>query len=114
MINQFLGTALRADEVNEYGNYSIDTIDPANIEAAICMPGLGFHRNQSQQPLHVKRRDLLPVVRIWSTLVHANILPCSHVSDLHWTRSILMYCIMTQRTVDLGGIICMEISGCAN
>nr|KYP31187.1 hypothetical protein KK1_048743 [Cajanus cajan] len=59
------------------------------------MPGLGFHRNRSQQPLHVKHRDLLPVVRIWSALVHANILPCSHVSNLHWTRSILMYYIMT-------------------
>nr|KYP33351.1 hypothetical protein KK1_045803 [Cajanus cajan] len=89
-------------------------MDPTDVEAAICMPGLGFHRNRSQQPLHVKRRDLLPVVRIWSALVHANILPCSHVSDLHWTRSILKYCIMTQRIVDLGGIICMEISGCAN
>nr|KYP51426.1 hypothetical protein KK1_026708 [Cajanus cajan] len=103
---------MRADEVNEYGNYSIDTMDPADVEAAICMPGLRFHRNRSQQPLHVKRRDLLLVVRIWSASVHANILPCSHVSDLHWTWSILMYCIMTQRTVDLGGIICMEISGC--
>nr|KYP61977.1 hypothetical protein KK1_016492 [Cajanus cajan] len=113
-INPFLGTALRADEVNEYGNYSINTMDPADVEAAICMSGLGFHKNRSQQPLHVKRRDLLPVIRIWSALVHANILPCSHVSDLHWTRSILMYCIMTQRTVDLGALICMEISGCAN
>nr|KYP32601.1 hypothetical protein KK1_046673 [Cajanus cajan] len=89
-------------------------MDPAVVEAAICMPGRGFHRNRSQQRLHVKRRDLLPVVRIWSALVHANILPCSHVSDLHWTRSMLMYCIMTHRTVDLGGITCMEISGCAN
>uniref|UniRef100_A0A151UF13 Putative plant transposon protein domain-containing protein n=1 Tax=Cajanus cajan TaxID=3821 RepID=A0A151UF13_CAJCA len=89
-------------------------MDPDVVEAAICMPGRGFHRNRAQQPLHVKRRDLLPVVRIWSALVHANILPCSHVSDLHWTWSMLMYCIMTQRTVDLGGIICMEISGCAN
>nr|KYP43974.1 hypothetical protein KK1_034558 [Cajanus cajan] len=89
-------------------------MDPVVVEAAICMPGLGFHTNRSQQPLHVKHRDLLPVVRIWSVLVHANILPCSHVSDLHWTRAMLMYCIMTQRTVDLGNIICMEISGCAN
>nr|KYP40278.1 hypothetical protein KK1_038392 [Cajanus cajan] len=114
MINQFLGTALRADEENEYGNYSTATMDPADVEASICMPGLGFHRNRSQQPLHVKRQDLLLVVRIWSALVHANILPCSHVSDLHWTRSILMYCIMTHRTVDLGDIICMEISAYAN
>nr|KYP68584.1 hypothetical protein KK1_022216 [Cajanus cajan] len=113
-INQFLGTELRADEVFENGNYTIDTMDPVVVEAAICMPGHGFHRNRSQQPLHVKRRDLLPVVRIWSALVHANILPCSHVSDLYWTRSMLMYCIMTQRTMDLGDIICMEISGCAN
>nr|KYP33044.1 hypothetical protein KK1_046143 [Cajanus cajan] len=113
-INQFLGTKLRANEVSEYGNYTTDTKDPAVVEAAICIPRFGFHRNRSQQPLHVKRRDLLLVVRIWSALVHANILPCSHVSDLHWTRAMLMYCIMTQRTVDLGDIICMEISGCAN
>nr|KYP47710.1 hypothetical protein KK1_030661 [Cajanus cajan] len=86
-INEFLGTTLRDDEQNEYGNFSHTTMDPDVVEAAICMPG---------------------------PLVHANILPCSHVSDLHWTRSMLMYCIMTQRTVDLGGIICMEISGCAN
>nr|KYP37184.1 hypothetical protein KK1_041647 [Cajanus cajan] len=113
-INHFLGTELRADEVSEYGNYTIDTMDPAVVEAAICMPGRGFHRNRSQQPLHAKRRDLLLVVRIWYALVHSNILPCSHVLDLYWTRSMLMYCIMTQRTVDLGGIICIEISGCAN
>nr|KYP33047.1 hypothetical protein KK1_046146 [Cajanus cajan] len=106
-INQFLGTKLRANEVSEYGNYTTDTKDPAVVEAAICIPRFGFHRNRSQQPLHVKRRDLLLVVRIWSALVHANILPCSHVSDLHWTRAMLMYCIMTQRTVDLGDIICM-------
>nr|KYP45276.1 hypothetical protein KK1_033150 [Cajanus cajan] len=85
-------------------------MDPTVVEAAICMLGFGFHRNRS----HVKRRELLPVVRIWSALVHANILPCSHVSDLHWSRAMLMYCIMTGRTVDLGNIICMEISGCAN
>nr|KYP35321.1 hypothetical protein KK1_043646 [Cajanus cajan] len=113
-INQFLGTALRADEENEYENYNTETMDPAVVEAAICVPGRGFHRNRSQLPLHVKRRDLLPVVRIWSALVHANILPCSHVSNLHWTRSILMYYIMTQKTVDLGSLICKEISCCAN
>nr|KYP71589.1 hypothetical protein KK1_010854 [Cajanus cajan] len=113
-INQFLGTTLRADEESEYNNYTTETMDPALVEVAICVPGRGFHKNRSQLPLHVKRRDLLPVVRIWSALVHANILPCSHVSDLHWSRSMLMYCIMTQRTVDLGGIICIEISGCAN
>nr|KYP76694.1 hypothetical protein KK1_020946 [Cajanus cajan] len=94
-ITQFLGTELRADEVSEYGNYTIDTMDPAVVETTICMPGRGFHRNRSQQPLHVKCRDLLPVVRIWYALVHANILPCSHVSNLHWTRSMLMYYIMT-------------------
>nr|KYP48443.1 hypothetical protein KK1_029905 [Cajanus cajan] len=80
----------------------------------MCMPGTSFHRNRAQQPLHVKRRDLLPVARIWSALIHANILPCSHVSDLHWSRAMLMHCIMTGRTVDIGFIICVEISNCAN
>nr|KYP44813.1 hypothetical protein KK1_033674 [Cajanus cajan] len=113
-INDFLGTALTPEEQCEYRNYSAAMMDPAVVEAAICMPGFGFHRNPSQQPLHVKHRDLLPVVKIWSALVHANIFPCSHVSDLHWTRAMLMYCIMTGRIVDLGRIICVEISGCAN
>nr|KYP39512.1 hypothetical protein KK1_039166 [Cajanus cajan] len=37
-------------------------MDPDVVEAAICMPGRGFHRNRAQQPLHVKRRDLLLVL----------------------------------------------------
>nr|KYP38117.1 hypothetical protein KK1_040659 [Cajanus cajan] len=113
-INEFLGTTLGPDEECEYGNYLTETMDTAVIEAAIYTPGLRFYRNRSQQPLHVKCRDLLPVIQIWFALVHANILPCSHVSDLHWTRDMLMYCIMTGRTVDLGSIICVEISGYAN
>nr|KYP35567.1 hypothetical protein KK1_043390 [Cajanus cajan] len=111
-INEFLGTALEPDEQCEYGDFEGGTIDPKLVEAVICMPGAGFHQNRAQQPLHVKRRDLLPMVRIWLALVHANILPCSHVSDLHWTQAMLMYCIMTGRTVDLGSIICVKISRC--
>ncbi|KOM50127.1 hypothetical protein LR48_Vigan08g095400 [Vigna angularis] len=45
---------------------------------------------------------------------HANIQPCSHVSDITLSRALFIYCAIRNLNVNIGQVIGDEISMCAN
>ncbi|BAT83746.1 hypothetical protein VIGAN_04095600 [Vigna angularis var. angularis] len=89
-------------------------LDYEEIEQALCITGGTFQRNRQQQPLHVKRIHLNSLSRLWMPLVHSNISPCTHVSDVTVNRAVILYAILTGRSVNLGKLIAHEIRNCAN
>ncbi|KOM51865.1 hypothetical protein LR48_Vigan09g052400 [Vigna angularis] len=47
------------------------------------------------------------------TFFHANIQPCSHVSDITVQRSIFLYCVLRGLNINVGQVIADEIQSCA-
>ncbi|QCE02607.1 hypothetical protein DEO72_LG8g622 [Vigna unguiculata] len=83
-------------------------VAPGELIQALCLAGEGFHRGT------IQRGSLHPLARFWSAFVHANISPCSHVSDLTEGRATILYTILTGRVMDVGQFIANEIHRCAN
>ncbi|WVZ17700.1 hypothetical protein V8G54_010682 [Vigna mungo] len=67
-------------------------IDFEDMERVLCVPGGHFQRNRQGQPLHVRRSFLTPMCKYWVVFIHANISPCSHVSDLNTGRAEISNC----------------------
>ncbi|KOM41071.1 hypothetical protein LR48_Vigan04g126900 [Vigna angularis] len=61
-----------------------------------------------------RRADLTPLAKYWMTFSHANIRPCSHVSDITVSRALLLYCVMKGMSINIGQVIANEIQVCAN
>ncbi|WVZ21426.1 hypothetical protein V8G54_008748 [Vigna mungo] len=90
-INTFLNTqwpedtascefaAARANQFRE--------VDFTDVERVLCIQGGHFYRNLHDKPLNIKRAFLQPLYKYWVVLLHANISPCSHVSDLIVSRA---------------------------
>ncbi|KAG2401957.1 uncharacterized protein HKW66_Vig0190060 [Vigna angularis] len=114
-INEFLNTEWEDDdELCGYAELMATELDHEDIEQALCITGGTFQRNRQQQPLHIKRVHLSSLSRLWMPLVHSNISPCTHVSDVTVNRAVILYAILTGRSVNLGKLIANEIRNCAN
>ncbi|QCD80695.1 hypothetical protein DEO72_LG2g1017 [Vigna unguiculata] len=107
-INEFLGTQLADDVECQFSVLDDEGVAPGELIQAICLVGEGFHGGT------IQRGSLHPLARFWSALVHANISPCSHVSDLTEGRATILYTILTGRVMDVGQFIANEIHRCAN
>ncbi|WVZ05137.1 hypothetical protein V8G54_018483 [Vigna mungo] len=88
-------------------------VDFGDVERVLCIQGGHFYRNLQDKPLNIKRAFLQPLYKYWVVLLHANISPCSHVSDLIASRAVLLYHIIQGRQVNLGQCIAQEIFDCA-
>ncbi|QCE14502.1 hypothetical protein DEO72_LG11g1503 [Vigna unguiculata] len=108
MINEFLGTQLVDDVECQFSVLDDEGVAPGELIQALCLVGGGFHRDT------IQRGSLHPLARFWSAFVHANISPCSHVSDLTEGRTTILYTILTGRVMDVGQFIANEIHRCAN
>ncbi|KOM52328.1 hypothetical protein LR48_Vigan09g098700 [Vigna angularis] len=114
-INDFLNTNWQAtDEPTDYETLLGDEIDYEAIEKTLCIPGGTFQRNRQEQPLHIRRSLLTPLSKFWMALMLANISPSSHVSDITTNRAIILYCILTRKSINLGKLIANEITTCAH
>ncbi|KOM38914.1 hypothetical protein LR48_Vigan03g229600 [Vigna angularis] len=114
-INEFLNTEWEDDdELCGYAELMATELDHEEIEQTLCIAGGSFQRNRQQQPLHIKRVHLHSLSRLWMPLVHSNISPCTHVSDVTVNRAVILYAILTGRSVNLGKLIANEIRNCAN
>ena len=107
-INEFLGTQLADDMECQFSVLDDEGVAPRELIQALCLEGEGFHRGT------IQRGSLHPLARFWSAFVHANISPCSHVSDLTEGRATILYTIVTSRVMDVGQFIANEIHRCAN
>ncbi|KOM52205.1 hypothetical protein LR48_Vigan09g086400 [Vigna angularis] len=84
------------------------------IERILCVPGARFQRNKNESPIHIRRSYLTPLAKYWMAFTHANIQPCSHVSDITISRAILLYCVLRGLNVNIGQVRANEIRSCAS
>ncbi|KOM34922.1 hypothetical protein LR48_Vigan02g107200 [Vigna angularis] len=91
----------------------LEGVDYEDVERTLCMPRGNFQRNRSGAPIHLTRPHMMPLAKYWMAFSHANIQPCSHVSDITVPRAILLYCIHKGLNIDIGQVIADEIQSCA-
>ncbi|WVZ14690.1 hypothetical protein V8G54_012256 [Vigna mungo] len=117
-INTFLNTQWPEDIAScEYAAVRVNQfreVDFTNVEHVLCVPEGHFSRNLHGKPLNIRRSFLQPVYKYWVALLHANISPCSHVSDLITSRAVLLYHIIQGQQINLGQCIAQEIFNCAH
>ncbi|KOM37621.1 hypothetical protein LR48_Vigan03g100300 [Vigna angularis] len=87
--------------------------DPDSINSFLGIVWVGhFQRNKTGSVVNIRRTNLNPLAKYWMAFSHANIQPCSHVSDITLSRALLLYCVI--RNVNIGQVIANEIQMCAN
>ncbi|KOM40706.1 hypothetical protein LR48_Vigan04g090400 [Vigna angularis] len=112
-INSFLGT----EWVGEQCQFALcmeEGIDFDDVESVLCVPGGHFKRNRIGSVVNIRRTDLNPLANYWMAFSHANIQPCSHVSDITLSRALILYCVIRNLNVNIGHVIANEIQMCAN
>ncbi|KOM24864.1 hypothetical protein LR48_Vigan576s000100 [Vigna angularis] len=112
-INNFLDTVW-AGEQCQFALCMEEGADFEDVERVLCIPGGHFQRNRSGSVVNIRRIDLTPLTKYWMAFSHANIQPCSHVSDITLSRALFIYCAIRNLNVNIGQVIADEISGCAN
>ncbi|KOM52187.1 hypothetical protein LR48_Vigan09g084600 [Vigna angularis] len=85
-----------------------------DIESVVCVPGGHFQRNMNGAVVHIKKVDLTPLAKYWMAFSHANIQPCSHVSDITVSRAIFLYCVLRGMNINIRHVIANEIQTCAS
>ncbi|KOM26076.1 hypothetical protein LR48_Vigan226s000500 [Vigna angularis] len=89
--------------------------DPDSINNFLDTVWAGhFQRNRTGSVVNIRRTDLTPLAKYWMAFSHANIQPCSHVSDITLSRALLLYCAIRNLNVNIGQVIADEIRMCAN
>ncbi|KOM26568.1 hypothetical protein LR48_Vigan294s000400 [Vigna angularis] len=112
-INNFLDTVW-AGEQCQFALCMEEGVDFEDVERVLCIPGGHFQRNRSGSVVNIRRTDLNPLAKYWMAFSHANIQPCSHVSDITLSRALFIYCAIRNLNVNIGQVIADEISVCAN
>ncbi|KOM43029.1 hypothetical protein LR48_Vigan05g063300 [Vigna angularis] len=112
-INNFLDTVW-AGEQCQFALCMEESVDFDDVERVLCVPGGNFQRNRTGSVVNIRRTDLTPLAKYWMAFSHANIQPCSHVSDITLSRALLLYCAIRNLNVNIGQVIADEIRVCAN
>ncbi|KOM43446.1 hypothetical protein LR48_Vigan05g105000 [Vigna angularis] len=112
-INNFLGTVWTGEQC-QFALCMEEGSDFDDVESVLCIPGGHFQRNRTGCVVNIRRTDLNPLAKYWMSFSHANIQPCSHVSDITLSRAVLLYCAIRNLNVNIGQVITNEISMCAN
>ncbi|KOM40820.1 hypothetical protein LR48_Vigan04g101800 [Vigna angularis] len=112
-INNFVDTVW-AGEQCQFALCMEEGADFEDVEIVLCIPGGHFQRNRSGSVVNIRRIDLTPLAKYWMAFSHANIQPCSHVSDITLSRALFIYCAIRNLNVNIGQVIADEISVCAN
>ncbi|KOM49556.1 hypothetical protein LR48_Vigan08g038300 [Vigna angularis] len=112
-INIFLGTVW-ANELCRFALCMEEGSDFDDVESVLCIPGGHFQRNITGYVVNIRRTGLNLLAKYWMAFSHANIQPCSHVSDITLSRTLLLYCAIKNLNVNIGQVIANEIRVCAN
>ncbi|MFQ6640750.1 hypothetical protein Gotur_015268 [Gossypium turneri] len=60
-----------------------------------------------------RRAYLKPVAKVWFYFVRYSFMPISHSSTISMERMLLLYAILTEKSINVGKIILKEIHNCA-
>ncbi|KOM26744.1 hypothetical protein LR48_Vigan312s000500 [Vigna angularis] len=112
-INSFLGTVWTGEQC-QFALCMDEGSDFEDVKSVLCIPGGHFQRNRTSSVVNIRRTDLNPLAKYWMTFSHADIKPCSHVSNITLSRALLLYYAIRNLNVNIGQVIANEISMCAN
>ncbi|KOM26380.1 hypothetical protein LR48_Vigan263s000300 [Vigna angularis] len=112
-INNFLDTVW-AGEQCQFALCMEEGADFDDVERVLCVPRGHFQRNRTGSVVNIRRTDLTPLAKYWMAFSHANIQPCSHVSNITLSRALLLYFAIKNLNVNIGQVIADEIRMCAN
>ncbi|KOM40899.1 hypothetical protein LR48_Vigan04g109700 [Vigna angularis] len=107
------GRRLLMERKCQYAMTMMEEVDYDDVERTLCVPGGHFQRNRTRAPIHIIRPHLTPLAKYWMAFTHANIKPCSHVSDITIQRAIFIYCVLRGLNINIGQVIADEIQSCA-
>ncbi|KAK5842401.1 hypothetical protein PVK06_004753 [Gossypium arboreum] len=75
---------------------------------------LGFKWVVSKKGIHTFRREYLtPLVKVWFYFIRFSLMPSSYGTTISLERMVLLYSIITGKTIDVGKIILRELRNCA-
>ena len=101
-LNCFYG--LEDIEYDEYLAYAYDHVDLNEIVTTICKPGTQW-KMSNREAISVKTSTLTKKAKIWHYFMGARFMPSSYLSDVTSDRAILIYCIITGKTIDVGSVM---------
>ncbi|KAK5818937.1 hypothetical protein PVK06_023887 [Gossypium arboreum] len=97
----------------ENDEYSIlmSNIKPKNLQEILEeLTVQGFTWTVSEQGIHTCRREYLtPLMKVWFYFIRFSLMPSSHGTTISLERMVLLYSILTGKTIDMGKIILREI-----
>ncbi|PIN02048.1 hypothetical protein CDL12_25440 [Handroanthus impetiginosus] len=101
-INEFYN--ITPIELAEYENFCEKGVDYDELTRTLC----------PQEYVSFKSNCLDKVAKIWLWFIFARMLPTSHSGEVTADRTLLLYCIMTGKVIDIGKIISDSIIQSAN
>ncbi|KOM48371.1 hypothetical protein LR48_Vigan07g207500 [Vigna angularis] len=92
--------------------FDADTIN--SVLADFMCARRALLEKQDWAPIHIIRPHLTPLAKYWMTFTHANIQPCSHVSNITIQRAIFLYYVLRGLNIKIGQVIADEIQSCTH
>ena len=107
-INEFF--ELPDFEDDEYSSL-MSNIESKNLQEILEeLTVLGSKWTVSKQGIHTCRREYLtPLAKVWFYFIHFSLMPSSHGTTISLEQMVLLYSILTGKTIDVGKIILREI-----
>ncbi|KAK5811944.1 hypothetical protein PVK06_027334 [Gossypium arboreum] len=111
-INEFF--ELPYFENDEYSTL-MSNIKPENLQEILEeLEVQGSAWTVSKQGIYTCRREyLMPFAKVWFYFIRFRLMPSSHGTTISLERMVLLYLILTRKTIDVGKIILREIWTCA-
>lgn len=91
------------DEFTEYRHEELDW-DWDQVLTNLCRPGVEWTL-KGTEAIHFSQKELSRYSKAWYYSICAKFLPTTHVSDVIKDRAMLLYAIVTGKTVDMGQVI---------
>ncbi|KAH1083000.1 hypothetical protein J1N35_022761 [Gossypium stocksii] len=111
-INEFF--ELPNFENDEYSSLLINTKleNLQEILKELIVPGSKC--STSKQGIHMSQREYLtPLAKVWFYFIRFSLMPSSHGTTISLERMVLLYSILTAKTIDVGKIIQRKMRNCA-
>ncbi|EOY13933.1 Uncharacterized protein TCM_032752 [Theobroma cacao] len=104
--SQAINELLRTPNIenDEYGQYLGDHQDCNEIISTLCIEGAQWKTSHGE-PVSFKRSVMKKELKVWLHFVAARLLPSTHISDVTKDRAVLIYAIVTHKSIDVGKVI---------
>lgn len=98
-------------EHDEYSTYAREELDLEQVILKLCRPGTQW-KFRGHEALSFKTSELSVTNKVWHSFICAKLLPVTHISDVTRERAILVYTIVTGKSIDVGRLVGQSIRHC--